>query len=172
MNASGESEAPGVYSDRLLLDVLEDTRTVAMVGASPKWNRPSYFVMKYLLDRGFNVRPVNPIAVGQSILGQAVYASLDEVPAPFEMVDVFRSSEAAGPIVDDAIRLKDAKGIRYVWMQLTVRNDAAAARAEAAGLTVVMDRCPKIEWSRLHGELSWGGIDSKVISSRRRRLRQ
>lgn len=160
------------YADDHLLDILEGTRTVAMVGASPHWNRPSHFVLKYLLDRGFAVHPVNPRASGSTILDRPVYARLDDVPAPFEMVDVFRGSEAAAAVVDDAIRLKDDKGIRVVWMQLTVRNDAAAERAEAAGLTVIMDRCPKIEWSRLHGELSWGGIDSQVISSRRRRLRR
>ncbi|MEO1229637.1 MAG: CoA-binding protein [Myxococcota bacterium] len=159
------------YEDDFILDVLERTRTVAMVGASPKWNRPSYFVMKYLLDRGFEVHPVNPRAAGDTILGRRVYGDLDEVPGPFEMVDVFRNSEAAGPIVDDAIRLAPDKGIRFVWMQLTVRNDEAAARAEGAGLQVVMNRCPKIEWSRLHGELSWGGIDSGVVTSRRMRLR-
>jgi predicted CoA-binding protein len=159
------------YDDDLLLDVLEGTRTVAMVGASPKWNRPSHFVMKYLLARGFGVRPVNPRA-SEPILGQPVYPELEAVPGPFEMVDVFRDARAAGALVDEALRLKDEKGIRFVWMQLGVRNDEAAARAEAGGLTVVMNRCPKIEWSRLHGELSWGGIDSGVISSRRRRLRR
>ena len=127
--------------------------------------------MKYLAARGYSIYPVNPRALGETILGGPVYARLDEVPAPFEMVDVFRSSEAAGQVVDDVLRLQEAKGIRVVWMQLGVRNDAAAQRAEAAGLTVIMNRCPKIEWSRLHGELSWGGINSGVISSRRVRMR-
>ena len=125
-----------------------------MVGASTRGHRPSYFVMKYLLAHGFVVLPVNPRAAGQSLLGQLVHATLEEVPAPVDMVDIFRDSEAAGGIVDDALRLKDEKSIQVVWMQLAVKNPAAAARARAAGLDVIMDRCPKIEWSRLSGALS------------------
>ena len=159
------------YSDAYLQATLHRVRRIAVVGASTKWNRPSSFVMKYLMGRGFEILPVNPRAVGQKILGQTVYPSLDEVPAPFEMVDIFRSSEAAGGVVDEAIRLKEVKGIEVVWMQLTVRNDEAALRAEAAGLTVVMNRCPKIEWSRLNGELSWGGLNSQIVDSRRRRMK-
>ena len=159
------------YSDELLRGVLRDTRTIAMVGASPKWVRPSYFAMKYLQEKGYRVIPVNPAAAGQVILGETCYAALAEVPGPIDLVDIFRNSEAAGPITDEAIALAADKKIKVVWMQLGVRNDAAAARAEAAGLTVIMDRCPKIEWGRLHGELSWGGINSRIISSKRRRLR-
>jgi predicted CoA-binding protein len=153
------------YSDSYLRMILRETRVIAMVGASPHWNRPSYFAMKYLQAKGYRVIPVNPAVAGQEILGERVYASLAEVPDAVDMVDIFRNSEAAGPIVDAAI----AKGARIVWMQLGVRNDAAASRAEAAGLKVVMDRCPKIEFGRLSGALSWGGINSGVISSRRRR---
>ena len=138
-----------------------------MVGASPNWNRPSFFAMKYLQNKGYRVIPVNPVAAGQEILGEKVYASLKEVPEKVDMVDIFRNSAAAGPIVDEAIAI----GAPVVWMQLGVRNDAAAARAEAAGLTVVMNRCPKIEYGRLHGELSWGGINSGIISSKRQRPR-
>ena len=159
------------YSDELLRGILRDTRTIAMVGASPKWVRPSYFAMKYLQEKGYRVIPVNPGAAGQVILGETCHASLAEVPGPVNLVDIFRNSEAAGPITDAAIALAADKKIKVIWMQLGVRNDAAAERAEAAGLTVVMDRCPKIEWGRLHGELSWGGINSRIISSRRRRLR-
>jgi predicted CoA-binding protein len=153
------------YSDSYLRALLRETRVIAMVGASPHWNRPSYFAMKYLQAKGYRVIPVNPAVAGQEILGERVYAALADIPDTVDMVDIFRNSEAAGPIVDAAI----AKGARIVWMQLGVRNDAAASRAEAAGLKVVMDRCPKIEFGRLSGALSWGGINSGTISSRRRR---
>ncbi|MCP5373015.1 MAG: CoA-binding protein [Hyphomicrobiales bacterium] len=138
-----------------------------MVGLSPKWVRPSNFAAKYLQGKGYRVIPVNPGVAGKEILGETVYASLKEIPGRFEMVDIFRSSEAAGPITDAAIALKEEKGIQVIWMQLGVRNDDAAARAEAAGLTVVMDRCPKIEYGRLFGELGWGGVNSGIISSKR-----
>ncbi|MEX0760178.1 MAG: CoA-binding protein, partial [Tistlia sp.] len=133
--------------------------------------RPSFFVMKYLQDKGYRVIPVNPGQAGQEILGERVYAELAEVPGPFELVDVFRNSEAAAAVADQAIALRADKGIRTLWMQLGVRNDPAAERAEAAGLQVVMNRCPKIEFGRLHSELSWAGFDSKVITAKRRRLR-
>jgi predicted CoA-binding protein len=157
------------YSDRHLRGILHSVRTIAMVGVSPYWNRPSYFAMKYLQAKGYRVIPVNPRAAGEEILGEACYASLAEVPERIDMVDVFRDSEAAGEVVDEAIAVKDEKGIRVVWMQLGIRNDAAAARGEAAGLTVVMNRCPKIEFGRLHAELSWGGFNSRIITSKRRR---
>jgi len=154
------------YDDAYLRKILRDTRTIAMVGLSANWNRPSYFAAKYLLDRGYKVIPVNPSAVGQEILGQKVYGSLADLPVKADMVDIFRSSEAAGPITDDAIR----HGAKVVWMQLGVRNEEAAHRAEAAGLKVVMNRCPKIEHSRLTGSIEWHGIASGVISSKRRAL--
>ena len=154
------------YEDGFIRDILRRARTIAMVGASPNWVRPSYFAMKYLTGKGYRVIPVNPVAAGQEILGETVYASLAEVPGPFQMVDIFRNAEAAGAIVDEAIALKDEKGIEIVWMQLGVVNPQAAARAEAAGLQVVMDRCPKIEYGRLSGELSWGGINSGIISAK------
>jgi predicted CoA-binding protein len=153
------------YSDDELRAVLRGVHVVAMVGASPNWNRPSYFVMKYLQSKGYRVIPVNPQAVGETILGETVYADLADVPEPIDMVDIFRRSDAVGPIVDEAIR----KHAKVVWMQLGVRNDDAAARAEAAGLTVIMDRCPKIEYSRLNGELAWSGVNTGIISSKRRR---
>ncbi len=159
------------YSDDLLRGILRDVRTIAMVGASPKWVRPSYFAMKYLPEKGYRVIPVNPAAAGQTILGETCYASLAEVPGPIDLVDIFRNSAAAGPITEEAIALAAEKKIKVIWMQLGVRNDEAAAKAEAAGLTVIMNRCPKIEWGRLHGELSWGGINSRIISAKRRRLR-
>lgn len=153
------------YDDAYIGAILRDTRVIAMIGASPNWNRPSYFAMKYLQSKGYRVIPVNPAAAGQEILGETVHATLEDVPGPVDMVDIFRNSQAAGPIVDAAI----ARGAKVVWMQLGVRNDEAAARAEAAGLKVVMNRCPKIEFGRLSGALSWGGINSGIISSRRRR---
>lgn len=157
-----------VYTDDYLRGILRRVRTIAMVGASPNWNRPSYFAMKYLQHKGYRVIPVNPTAAGQTILGERVYASLKDIPEPVDMVDVFRNSEAAGPITDDAIAI----GAKVLWMQLGVRNDAACHRAEAAGLQVVMNRCPKIEYGRLNGELSWSGINSGIISAKRPKLRR
>ena len=153
------------YADPYLLRILRTSRTVAMVGASPDWNRPSYFAMKYLLRKGFHVVPVNPRAAGGEILGQTVYASLAEIPEPIDVVDVFRRADAIPGIVDEAIRLH----AKVVWMQLGVQHAQAARTAEAAGLEVVMDRCMKIEYGRLSGELAWSGVNSGIISSRRRR---
>jgi len=153
------------YSDDHLRGILRRTRTIAMVGASPNWNRPSYFVMKYLQAKGFRVIPVNPRAVGEEILGEPVVAALTDIKEPVDLVDVFRASDAAPAIVEEAIRI----GAKAVWMQIGVRHDAAAARAEAAGLDVVMNRCPKIEYSRLCGELGWSGIATGIVTSRRRK---
>lgn len=163
-----DTPAPLAYSDAHIREVLGSVSTIAMVGYSANPNRPSFFVARYLREKGFRVIPVNPGLAGQVVDGEAVCGSLADIPEPFDMVDIFRNSKAAGPIVDEAIRLAAAKGIRVVWMQLTVRNDEAAARAEAAGLTVVMDRCPKIEYGRLGGELSWGGVNSGIVSARAR----
>ena len=158
-------EAPK-YEDSYVKSILADVKTIAMVGASTNWNRPSYFAMKYLQAKGYRVIPVNPVAAGQDLLGETVRASLDEIEEPIDMVDIFRNAEAAGPITDDAIKI----GAKVVWMQFGVINPEAAARAEEAGLRVVMDRCPKVEYARLNGELSWNGFNSKVISSKRRKL--
>ena len=157
------------YSDAFLREILDETRFIAMVGASANWKRPSNFVMKYLLGKGYEVHPVNPKAASDGVLivGRSAYPSLAETPAPIDLVDIFRSSEAAGAIVDETIELAEEKQIRTIWMQLGVRNDEAAARAEAAGLKVVMNRCPKIEWARLNRELAWGGVNTGVISARR-----
>ena len=158
-------EAPK-YEDSYVKSILADVKTIAMVGASTNWNRPSYFAMKYLQAKGYRVIPVNPVAAGQDLLGESVRASLDEIEESVDMVDIFRNAEAAGPITDDAIKI----GAQVVWMQFGVINPKAAARAEEAGLRVVMDRCPKVEYARLNGELSWNGFNSKVISSKRRKL--
>ncbi|HEY5300063.1 MAG TPA: O-acetylhomoserine aminocarboxypropyltransferase [Acetobacteraceae bacterium] len=150
---------PIPYPDAKLRRILGSVRVIALVGASANWNRPSYFVMKYLQGKGYRVIPVNPRLAGQTLLGERAYASLRDIPDRVDMVDIFRASDQVDPIVDDAIAI----GARVVWMQLGIRNDEAGARAEAAGLEVVMNRCPKIEFGRLGGELSWSGVDSGII---------
>jgi uncharacterized protein len=152
-----------VYSDAYIRDILVNYRTIAIVGASPNTSRPSYFAMKYLKAKGFRVIPVNPGQAGQEILGERVYASLADIKEPVDIVDIFRNSEAALGITKEAIRI----GAHVVWMQLGVRNDGAAKLAEDAGLKVVMNRCPKIEYGRLSGELNWAGVNSRRLSSRR-----
>ncbi len=158
------------YPDELIAEILGDVRVIAMVGASANTNRPSYFAMKYMIAKGYTVIPVNPGLAGQEILSQKVSASLAEVAAPVDMVDIFRNSEAALEITRDAISLKDKLSIKVIWMQLGVRNEQAATEAEAAGLRVIMNRCPKIEYGRLSGEIGWAGVNSGVISSVRPRL--
>jgi len=155
------------YPDTLIARILRSVKTIAMVGASPNEVRPSYFAMKYLTDKGFKIIPVNPGQAGKTIIGQKVYASLSEVPPPVDMVDIFRNSEAAGPITDEAIANKDRLGLRVLWMQLGVINEEAAKRAEAAGLTVIMNRCPKIEYGRLSGEIGWYGVNRRTIDNRK-----
>ncbi|MCY4098869.1 MAG: CoA-binding protein [Rhodospirillales bacterium] len=158
---------PIPYLDSYLRSILERTRVIAMVGASTNIRRPSYFAFKYLRERGYRVIPVNPPAAGTDLLGETVMAELESIDVPVDMVDVFRRSEEALAITESAIRI----GAKTVWMQLGIRNDEAAACAEAAGLDVVMNRCPKIEYGRLYGELGWGGINSGLFSNRRRPLR-
>jgi predicted CoA-binding protein len=158
------------YSDDTIADILRDARVFAFVGASANSSRPSYFAMKYLLGKGYTVHPVNPGFAGQQILGQQVYATLADVPAPVDVVDVFRNSDAALAVTREAIAHKDRLGLKVLWMQLGVRNDAAATEAEAAGLQVIMNRCPKIEYGRLSGEIAWAGVNSGQISSVRPKL--
>jgi predicted CoA-binding protein len=158
------------YSPDYIRDILQSVKTIALVGASANTVRPSYFVMKYLLDKGYEVIPVNPGLAGQQILGQTVYGKLADVPKPVDMVDVFRNSEAAGPITDEALALPTPP--RVIWMQLQVRNDAAAARAEARGVKVVMNRCPKMEYGKLSGEWAWVGGDSGIISSKKQAMHE
>ena len=153
---------PIPYSDTQIRSILERVRTIAMVGASSNWNRPSYFVMKYLQGKGYRVIPVNPGIAGQQLLGETVYGSLRDIPEPVDMVDVFRPSSETPAVVADAIAI----GAPVVWMQLGIRNDEAATAAEHAGIEIIMNRCPKIEFGRLGGELSWSGVNSGIIQNR------
>jgi predicted CoA-binding protein len=156
------------YSADYIRGILRDVKTIALVGASANTVRPSYLVMKYLIDEGYTVVPINPGLAGQELLGQSVYARLEDVPVSIDMVDIFRNSEAAAEITDEALALPQQP--KVIWMQLSVRNDAAAAKAEAAGLQVVMNRCPKMEYGKLSGEWAWVGGNSQVISSKRQSL--
>jgi O-acetylhomoserine (thiol)-lyase len=151
--------APLPYSDATIRRILAITRTIALVGASSNWNRPSYFVMKYLQGKGYRVIPVNPGLAGGELLGEKVYARLGDIPEPIDMVEIFRNAREVPPIVEEAIAI----GAKVVWMQLGIQHDEAARRAEAAGLEVIMNRCPKIEFGRLGGELSWSGVNSGLI---------
>ena len=153
------------YEDSYILDILRSVHSIAMVGASANDVRPSYFVLKYFHQRGYRMFPINPGLAGKTVLGLPIYGRLADVPEAIDMVDIFRNSEAAGAVVDEALRLVPLPKI--IWMQLTIRNDAAAARAEAEGIKVVMNRCPKIEFGRLSGEIGWAGVNSRTLSSKR-----
>jgi hypothetical protein len=153
------------YPDTTIRGILNTVKTIAMVGVSPKDNRPSYFAFKYLLERGYRMIPVNPGQAGKELLGQKVYAKLSDIPEPVDMVDIFRASQFAPSVVDAALAMKPRPAV--IWMQLGVRNNAAAAKAEAAGLKVVMNRCPKIEYGRLSSEIGWIGVNSRTLSSKR-----
>lgn len=157
------------YENSYIAGILNSVKTIAVVGASANEARPSYFVMKYLLAKGYSVIPVNPGHAGKEILGQMTYARLADIPVPIDMVDIFRASEAVPAIVDEVLALKPLP--KVIWTQLTVRHDEAAARAEAAGIKVVMNRCPKIEYARLAGEIGWNGVNSGVVSARKPVLR-
>jgi len=156
------------YPDSYIRGILNTVKTIAMVGASAKDNRPSYFAFKYLLERGYRMIPVNPGLAGKDLLGQRIYARLSEIPEPIDMVDVFRAAPYALPIVQEALTLKPKPQV--IWMQLGVRNDEAAALAEANGMKVVMNRCPKIEYGRLSSEISWMGINSRTLSSKKAKM--
>lgn len=153
------------YDNAYIAGILNSVKTIAVVGASANEVRPSFFVLKYLLAKGFDVFPVNPGHAGREILGRMTYAKLSDVPVAIDMVDIFRASAAVPPIVDEALALQPLP--KVIWMQLTVRHDEAAAKAEAAGVKVVMNRCPKIEYGRLSGEIGWNGVSSGIISSKR-----
>ena len=153
------------YSDAYIRGILNTVKTIAMVGASEKQNRPSYFAFKYLLERGYKMIPVNPGHAGEQMLGQRIYARLADIPEPVDMVDIFRASQYALPVVREALDLNPRP--KVIWMQLGIRNDEAAALAEANGLKVVMNRCPKIEYGRLSSEIAWMGVNTRTISSRK-----
>jgi predicted CoA-binding protein len=156
------------YDDAYIRGILNTVKTIAMVGVSANTSRPSYFAFKYLLERGYRMVPVNPGLAGKELLGQKAYATLRDIPEPVDMVDIFRAPEHALPIVTEALAMEPRP--RVVWMQLGIRNDAAAGLAEANGLKVVMNRCPKIEYGRLSSEISWMGVNSRTLSARRTRL--
>jgi predicted CoA-binding protein len=153
------------YPDSYIRGILNTVKTIAMVGVSPKDNRPSYFAFKYLLERGYRMIPVNPGQAGKDILGQKVYAKLADIPEPVDMVDIFRASQFAPGIVDEALAMQPRPPV--IWMQLGVRSDEAAAKAESAGVKVVMNRCPKIEYGRLSSEIGWIGVNSRTLSSKK-----
>ncbi len=153
------------YSDGYIRGILNTVKTIAMVGVSPKISRPSYFAFKYLLERGYRVIPVNPGQVGSELNGQAFVARLADIQEPVDMVDIFRNSDAALGVVQEALVLKPLPQV--IWMQLGIRNDAAAKLAEDAGIKVVMNRCPKIEYGRLSSEISWMGVNSRTLSAKR-----
>jgi uncharacterized protein len=156
------------YDDNYIRGILNTVKTIAMVGASEKDNRPSYFAFKYLLERGYNMIPVNPGQAGHDMLGRKIYARLADIPEPIDMVDIFRASQHALPIVEEALALTPRPTV--IWMQLGVRNDAAAKLAEDNGLKVVMNRCPKIEYGRISSEIAWMGVNTRTLSSKKAKL--
>src|SRR5215471_2787425 len=156
------------YDDAHIRGILNNVKTIAIVGVSANPIRPSYFVFKYLLERRYRLIPVNPGLAGQYLLGRMAYATLADVPEPVDMVDMFRASQHVLPIVVEALQMQPRP--RVIWMQLGIRNDEAAELAEANGLTVVMNRCPKIEYGRLSSEISWMGVNSRTLSAKRAKL--
>lgn len=158
------------YPDTLIKSILRSVKTIAMVGASGNEIRPSYFAMMYLLNKGYKVIPVNPGMVGKEILGQKVYAALKDIPAPVDMVDIFREASFAPDIARETVAEKERLGVKVLWMQLSVISPEAEKIATDAGLTVVMNRCPKIEYGRFSGELGWMGVNRRLIDNRRSSL--
>lgn len=156
------------YDDNYILDILKNIKTVAVVGASANPVRPSHLVTKYLVSKGFDVIPVNPGQAGRSIAGVKAVRKLGDIGRPVDMVDIFRQSNAMPDVVSQAIGMDPPP--KVIWMQLGLRNDRAAAMAEASGIRVVMNRCTKIEYARLCGEIVWAGVSSGLVSSRKPRL--
>ena len=161
------SQSP--YSDRYLMDVLSRVQTIAAVGVSMNQVRPSYYVARFLSRRGYTVIPVNPVYAGQEAFGQKVRKTMGLIPKrnnPIDMVNIFRRSEDAGKVVDEALEKLLHRGLKVIWMQIGVIDHEAAARAEAKGVEVLMNICPKMEYQRIGGELRMGGINTGIISSR------
>jgi uncharacterized protein len=156
------------YDDSYIRGILNTVKTIAMVGVSANTSRPSYFAFKYLLERGYQMIPVNPAVGGQELLGRKVYAQLSDIPEPVDMVDIFRAPRYAVAIVEEALALSPRPQV--IWMQLGIRNDEAAKLAEANGLKVVMNRCPKIEYGRLSSEIAWMGVNTRTLTARKPRL--
>ena len=156
------------YDVEYISEILAQTKSIAVVGASAKTIRPSYFVVKYLLSKGYDVMPVNPGHAGRTICGVMTYAALSQIDRPIDMVDIFRNSTAALSVVQEALLLDPLP--KVIWMQLGVVNHEAANLAQDAGIKVVMNRCPKIEYARLCGEIGWAGVASNVISSKKPKL--
>ena len=156
------------YPDSYIRGILNTVKTIAMVGVSANTSRPSYFAFKYLLERGYRMIPINPGLAGQELLGRSVYDKLAEVPEPIDMVDIFRAARYAPAIVEEALALSPRPQV--IWMQLGIRNDAAAALAEQSGLKVVMNRCPKIEYGRLSSEIAWMGVNTRTLTARKPQL--
>jgi predicted CoA-binding protein len=158
------------YDDEYIAGILRDARSFVIIGASANTSRPSYFCMKYLLAKGYDAIPVNPGLAGQELLGQTVLGHLSDIDRPVDVIDIFRNSEAALAITREVIALQDKLQPKVIWMQLGVRNELAAQEAVAAGMRVVMNRCPKIEYGRLSGEIGWAGVNSGVLTSARPKL--
>jgi uncharacterized protein len=156
------------YDDSYIRGILNTVKTIAMVGVSANTSRPSYFAFKYLLERGYRMIPINPALDGQELLGRKVYGRLSDIPEPVDMVDIFRAPRYAVPIVEEALALSPRPQV--IWMQLGIRNDEAAKLAEASGLKVVMNRCPKIEYGRLSSEIAWMGVNTRTLTARKPRL--
>ncbi len=156
------------YPQDYLREILSSVKTISLVGISKSDVRPSNLVLRYLSGKGYEMYPVNPGLAGQEVAGSMVYARLGDIPVSVDMVDIFRNSKAAAAITDEALALDPLP--KVIWMQLGVRNEEAARRAEAAGVKVVMNRCPKMEYGKLSGEWAWVGGASGVLTSRRPRL--
>src|SRR5215510_10231452 len=156
------------YNDSYIRGILNTVKTIAMVGVSANTSRPSYFAFKYLLERGYRMIPVNPGLAGQELLGQKVYGKLADIPEPVDMLDVFRASQYALGIVKEAIAMTPKP--KFVWMQLGVQDVEAAALAEANGMKVVMNRCPKIEYGRLSSEIAWMGVNTRTLTAKKAQL--
>jgi uncharacterized protein len=156
------------YDDSYIRGILNTVKTVAMVGVSANTSRPSYFAFKYLMERGYRMIPVNPGLAGQELLGQKAYATLGDIPGPIDMVDIFRASQYAVAIVEQALALSPRPQV--IWMQLGIRSDQAAKLAEVNGVKVVMNRCPKIEYGRLSSEIAWMGVNTRTISAKKAKL--